>query len=72
MPGFDIPGIDTVLLARGYGCDGGYASKPDELERAIRKGLEAKGPYVLQVEVDPAVPALLGEVGPKTQYSAIE
>ncbi len=29
-------------------------------------------PYVVQVEIDPATPALLGKVGPKTQYSAIE
>jgi benzoylformate decarboxylase len=71
VPGFDLPGIDTVQLAKGYGCDGDYVSKPAELEAAIKKGLAAKGPYVLQVEVDAAVPALLGKVGPKTQYSAI-
>jgi benzoylformate decarboxylase len=72
VPGFDLPGIDTVLLAKGYGCDGDYVSKPDELEGAIKKGLEAVGPYVLQVEVDPMVPVLLGKIGPKTQYSTIE
>jgi len=72
VPGFDLPGIDTVQLAKGYGCDGDYVSKPAELEEAIKKGLAAKGPYVLQVEVDPTVPALLGKIGPKTQYSRIE
>ena len=72
VPGFDLPGIDTVQLAKGYGCDGAYVSKPAELEGAIQKGLAAKGPYVLQVEIDPTVPALLGNIGPKTQYSAIE
>jgi benzoylformate decarboxylase len=72
VPGFDLPGIDTVLLAKGYGCDGDYVSKPEELEAAIKKGLAANGPYVLQVEVDPKVPLLLGKVGPKTQYAVIE
>jgi hypothetical protein len=27
---------------------------------------------VVQVEIDPATPALLGKVGPKTMHSAIE
>jgi benzoylformate decarboxylase len=72
VPGFDLPGIDTVQLARGYGCDGNYVSKPGELETAIKKGFAADGPYVVQVEIDPATPALLGKVGPKTQYSTIE
>jgi benzoylformate decarboxylase len=71
VPGFDLPGIDTVQLAKGYGCDGDYVSRPSQLEAAIRKGLAAKGPYVLQVEVDPTVPMLLGKIGPKTQYSRI-
>ncbi len=72
VPGFDLPGIDTVQLAKGYGCDGGYVSRPEELEAAIEKALSAEGPYVLQVEVDPQVPVLLGNVGPKTQYGVID
>jgi benzoylformate decarboxylase len=72
VPGFDLPGIDTVQLANGYGCDGSYVSKPGELEAAIKKGFAADGPYVVQVEIDPATPALLGKVGPKTMHSAIE
>ena len=72
VPGFDLPGIDTVQLARGYGCEGDYVSKPSELEAAIKKGLAAKSPYVLQVEVDPQVAPLLGKIGPKTQYEVIK
>lgn len=68
VPGLDLPGIDSVLLAKGYGCQGDYVSDPAELEGAIRVGLTKPGPYVLQVEVDATVPALLGSVGPKTQY----
>jgi benzoylformate decarboxylase len=72
VPGFDLPGIDTVLLAKGYGCEGAYVSDPSELEAAIRKGLESTSPYVLQIEIDGTVPALLGKVGPKTQYEQLE
>lgn len=68
VPGLDLPGIDTVLLAKGYGCQGAYISDPHELEEAIRAGLSEPGPYVLQVDVDPTVPPLLGSIGPKTQY----
>jgi benzoylformate decarboxylase len=68
VPGFDLPGIDTVRLAEGYGCEGGYVSKPSELEAAIKKGLTSSVPYVLQVEIDATVPPLLGKIGPETQY----
>src|SRR3984885_11722890 len=69
VPGFDLPGIDTVQLAKGYGCEGDYVSNPSELEAAILKGLSFSGPYVLQVEVDATLLPLLGKIGPKTQYS---
>ena len=72
VPGFDLPGIDSVLLAKGYGCDGAYVFDPSELEAAIRKGLECTAPYVLQIEVDGTVPPLLGSIGPRTQYDLLE
>ena len=58
-------------FAKGYGCEGDYVSKPSELERAIKKGLASERPYVLQVEVDPQVPPLLGKISLKTQYSGL-
>jgi benzoylformate decarboxylase len=70
VPALDITGIDTVMLARGYGCEGSTVSKPEDLEAAIKLGLSHIGPYVLQVEVDPASPPLLGKDGPKKQKKA--
>ena len=67
VPALNITGIDTVMLAKGYGCDGSYVSKPDQLEEAIKAGLSHQGPYVLQIEVDPASPPLLGKDGPQKQ-----
>ena len=71
VPGFDLLGIDTVRLAEGYGCEGGYVSKPSELETAIKKGLTSSVPYVLQVEIDATVPPLLGKIGPETQFDTL-
>ncbi|WP_263359928.1 benzoylformate decarboxylase [Acidicapsa ligni] len=68
VPGFDLPGIDIVQIAKGYGCNGAYCSKPSELEDAIIEGLQSPLPYVLQIEIDATVPALLGKIGPETQY----
>jgi benzoylformate decarboxylase len=70
VPALDITGIDTVMIAKGYGCEGSTVSKPEELEAAIKFGLSHVGPYVLQVEVDPASPPLLGKDGPKKQKEA--
>ena len=67
VPALDITGIDTVMLAKGYGCDGKTVSNPHDLEDAIKEGLAYDGPFVLQVEVDPATPPLLGKDGPKRQ-----
>ncbi len=72
VPGFDLAGTNIVQLAKGYGCEGGYASKPSELESAIKMGLKSSVPYVLQVEVDATVPPLLGKIGPETQYDLLD
>jgi benzoylformate decarboxylase len=68
VPGFDIPHIDSVLLAKGYGCEGEHVKEPADLEAALKRGLEAPGPYVIEVAVDAKVPALMGKIGPATQY----
>lgn len=68
VPGFDLPHIDYVLLAKGYGCEAERVTAPDALEDALQRGLKASTPYVIEVEVDAKIPALLGKVGPRTQY----
>ena len=72
VPGFDLPDIDCVLLAKGYGCDGERVIYPNLLEKALLRGLASTKPYVLEVEVDATVPALLGKIGPRTQYENLE
>ena len=72
LPGMDLPGIDTVALAKGYGCSGGYVSKREELEEAITAAMKyADGPYILQIDVARTIPPLMGETGPKTQARVV-
>jgi benzoylformate decarboxylase len=59
VPGLDIPGIDYVHLAEGYGCKASRVSAPGELPLALRESMAARSPAVVEVEIDPRVPKLL-------------
>ena len=59
VPGLDVPGIDFVRVAEGFGAGGETVEEADALPEALRRGLEAGRPYLLDVIVDPAVPKLL-------------
>jgi benzoylformate decarboxylase len=59
VPGLDIPAIDYVRLAEGYGCEGRRVSTPAELPDALRECMSARSPTVVEVEIDPRVPELL-------------
>ncbi len=59
VPGFDIPGLDIVSLARGYGC---AAARVETLEAIRTEALDAwkrNGPTVLEIPITKAVPPLL-------------
>jgi len=45
------PDIDWVSLARGMGVDGSRATTCDQLMKALRAGLKAEGPYLVEVAV---------------------
>ncbi len=60
VPGLDLPGIDLVGLAHSLGCAAEAVSRPDELAAALRRGLDAGQPYLVDIHVDPAVPPLMG------------
>jgi benzoylformate decarboxylase len=59
VPGLDVPGLDFVRVAEGFGAGGETVKEADELPEALRRGLEAGRPYLLDVLVDPTVPKLL-------------
>lgn len=59
VPGLDLPGIDIVQIARGFGVDGERVEKPDSLKETLVKALGAGRPYLVDVAVDTAVPKLM-------------
>jgi acetolactate synthase-1/2/3 large subunit len=49
MLSLDRPALDWVSLARGMGVEAARAETPDALARAFRAGLDAPGPYLIEV-----------------------
>ncbi|WP_182360023.1 benzoylformate decarboxylase [Tomitella gaofuii] len=59
VPGLDIPGLDVVALAKGYGCTGERAETAEEVRAAVARALGRPGPTVLEVPIEAKVPPLL-------------
>jgi benzoylformate decarboxylase len=59
VPGLDLPGIDFVSLANGYGMTAERISAQSELQTALRRGMEASAPHLIEVEIDATVPPLI-------------
>ena len=59
VPGLDVPGIDVISLARGFGCGGERVAHSQELAQALERALSADAPYVLDVVIDPAITQLV-------------
>jgi len=60
VPGLDVPGVDFVRVAGGFGAGGERVEEAEALPDALNRALDADGPYLLDVIVDPEVPKLLG------------
>lgn len=58
LPGLDVPGLDSTLVARGYGVDARDVTFGD-LAAAVADGLAARRPLLLQVAITPEVPELV-------------
>lgn len=59
VPGLDIPGIDIVSLATGYGCASRRISDLTALKEQVAAAFEADGPTIIEVPIDPAIPPLI-------------
>ncbi len=51
VPGMDIPGIDMVKIAQGYGMTAMQVDQPDELEPMLKSALAADAPTLISVNV---------------------
>ena len=49
VPGLDLPGIDIVLLAKGYGAYSTLINFQDDFTKEFKKALEFKGVSVIVV-----------------------
>jgi benzoylformate decarboxylase len=63
VPGLELPGIDFVRIAEGFGCDAVRVTKSSELAPALNRGLAHKGVSLIEVMVDSAVPLLYAQKG---------
>ena len=51
-------------MAEGFGSDGMWVERQEDLLEAMRRPFDAGRPYVLDVTVDPAAPQGLCRPGP--------
>ena len=54
LPGMDLPGIDFVSVAAGYGLPGQRVSTAAEMADALKAAIDARKPSLLEVAVEPA------------------
>ncbi|MFX1500595.1 MAG: thiamine pyrophosphate-binding protein [Promethearchaeota archaeon] len=47
----DFPPIDYAEMARGFGCYGEKISKPEDIKKALQRGIDSKKPAVIDVEI---------------------
>jgi benzoylformate decarboxylase len=49
VPGLDVPGIDFISLAKGYGVEGVRAATVDNLKQALTAALGSQAPTLIEV-----------------------
>jgi benzoylformate decarboxylase len=51
VPGLDLPGLDIVSAARGFGCTSVLTKNKEEIKKAFGAALSADGPTVIVIPV---------------------
>ena len=51
VPGIDIPGIDVVKIAQGYGMNARAVDRPEDLEPALKCAFASREPILISVNV---------------------
>jgi benzoylformate decarboxylase len=59
VPDLDIPGLDIVSIARGYGCDAARVADLGALKQAAAAAWTKEVPTVLEIPISAQVPPLL-------------
>jgi benzoylformate decarboxylase len=59
VPSLDLPFLDIVSLAKGYGCHATKAETREEIQRAFKEALAAEGPTVIAVPIKRELKSLI-------------
>ncbi len=59
VPGMDLPGLDFISLATGYGCTAVRAATSEDVARELKQALDRNGPTVLEIPITSEVAPLL-------------
>jgi benzoylformate decarboxylase len=59
VPGLDLPSLDIVSIARGYGCDAARVADLDALKQAAAAAWTKEVPTVLEIPISAQVPPLV-------------
>jgi benzoylformate decarboxylase len=59
VPGLDLPGLDIVSIARGYGCDAARVSDISAIKKAATEAWRKQRPTVLEIPISAQVPPLI-------------
>jgi benzoylformate decarboxylase len=51
VPGLDLPGLDVVSTAKGFGCHAVRAGSIEEIKSAFAQALKADGPTVIAIPI---------------------
>jgi len=60
VPGMDIPGIDMVKIAQGYGMPAAEVNQAEDLEPALKQAFASSGPQLVSVNVAPGGQRCMG------------
>lgn len=52
LPGTDLPGLDFVALAAGYGIEAQRVESADQLDGALAAAFSDRGPHLIEVETE--------------------
>ena len=57
-PGFDLPGLDFIALAKGVGCDARQIERAEDISGVLASAWERTSPFLIDVHVESQVPNL--------------
>lgn len=62
VPGLDLPGLDLVSLAKGYGAEACYVNTIETIQQAYQKALNNPGVSMIEIPIDKKIHKLLGYI----------